>query len=49
MLESMQRRATKIIPSLKNLSYENRLKELNMHSLERRYMRGDMIEVYKMG
>ena len=48
MLEKVQRRATKIIPSIKNLSYENRLKELNMYSLERRYMRGDMIEVYKM-
>ena len=48
MLESVQRRPTEIIPLLKNLSYENRLKKLNMYSLERRYKRGDMIEVYKI-
>ena len=48
MLEGVQHRATKIIPSLKHLSCKNRLKELNMYSLERRYIRGDLIEVYKM-
>lgn len=48
MLESVQRRATKLIPSLKNHSYESRLKELGMYSFERRCKRGDMIEVFKM-
>ena len=48
MLEGVQRRATKMIPSLRNLSYEERLKRLGMFSLRRRRLRGDMIEVFKM-
>ena len=48
MLERVQRRATILVPSLRRLSYEDRLKQLNMYSLERRSMRGDMIQVYKM-
>ena len=48
MLESVQRRATKLIPSLKNMPYEDRLEELNMFSVEYRFLRGDMIEIYKI-
>ena len=48
MLEGVQRRATKMIPSLRNLSYEERLKRLGMFSLSRRRLRGDMTEVFKM-
>ena len=48
MLEGVQRRATKMIPSLRNLSYEERLKRLGMFSLRRRRLRGDMIEVFKI-
>ena len=33
MLEGAQRGATKLIPSLRNLSYEERLKRLGMFSL----------------
>ncbi len=36
-----------MIQGLRNLPYEERLKQLNLHSLERRRVRGDMIEVYK--
>ena len=48
MLEGVQRRATKMIPRLRNLSYEKRLKLLGMFSLRRRRPRGDMSEVFKM-
>ena len=33
MLEEVQRRASKMIPSLRSLSYEKRLKKLGMFSL----------------
>ena len=48
MLEGVQKRATKMIPRLRNLSYEKRLKLLGMFSLRRRRPRGDMSEVFKM-
>jgi len=46
-LEAVQRRMTKMIQGLRNLPYKDRLKRLNLHSLERRRARGDMIEVFK--
>ena len=46
-LESIQRRMTKMIYNFRSLSYEERLKRLGLHSLERRRIRGDLIEVYK--
>ena len=45
-LEAVQRRMTKIIQGLRNLPYKDRLKRLNLHSLERK-ARGDIIEVFK--
>ena len=47
ILEGVQRRATKMIPNLRNLSYEERLKILGMFSLRSRRLR-DMIEMFKM-
>lgn len=47
-IEGVQRRATKLIPSLKNLTYEERLKQLKLPTLAYRRARGDMIEVYKI-
>ena len=35
-------------PSLRNLSYEDRLKRMGKCSLRRRRLRGDMIEMFKM-
>ena len=48
MLKGVQRRAHKIILSLRKLSYEKRLKRLCMFSLRRRRLRGDTIEMFKM-
>jgi len=47
-LENVQRRATRCIPSLKGLSYEERLRKLDLPTLLYRRARGDMIETYKM-
>ena len=47
-LECIQRRATKIIPELRDLSYEERLKECGLTTLETRRLRGDQIEVFKI-
>ena len=47
-IESVQIRATKLIPKIKNLTYPERLKALNLPTLSYRRVRGDMIEVYKI-
>ena len=47
-IERVQRRFTRIVPGLKKLSYRERLNRLGLYSLERRRMRGDLIEVYKI-
>ena len=46
-METVQRRMTKMIQGLRILPYKDRLKRFNLHSLERRTARGDMIEVFK--
>ena len=46
--ERIQRRATKMIPELRDLSYEERLKECGLTTLETRRLRGDQIEVFKI-
>ena len=47
-LEPIQRRATKIIPQLRDLNYEDRMKECGLTTLETRRLRGDQIEVFKI-
>jgi ribonuclease P/MRP protein subunit RPP40 len=48
LLERVQRRATKLIPELKRLPYEERLKRLNLQSLEVRRKRQDLLEIFKI-
>jgi len=47
-VESEQRRFTKRLPTLKNLSYRDRLKCLNIFSLELRRLHTDLFWCYKI-
>ena len=46
-IERVQRTATRMIPELENLEYEDRLKRLGLESLEDRRTRGDLIQLFK--
>ena len=48
LVENVQRKFTKHIKNLTNIPYEDRLKLINLPSLEYRLIRGDMIQVYKI-
>ena len=45
-LKKIQRRATKLIQGPRDLTYEERVKECGLTTLETRRLRGDQIEVY---
>ena len=48
MLENAQRRATRLVPELRGLSYRERLVELNLSTLDYRRKRFNIIQVFKI-
>ena len=46
-IEKVQRRATKLIPALKDLDYKERMRQLKLPTLKYRRYRGDLIQVFK--
>ena len=48
LLEGVQRRATRMVKSPGDLTYEDRLKALRLMTLEKRRLRADLIEVFRI-
>ena len=48
MIEGVQRRATKVVAGIQDFNYNDRLKMLGLQRLEKRRMRSDLIETFKI-
>jgi len=48
LIEKVHRRATRLLPHLEVLEYEERLSVLNLYSMEQRRQRGDLILMYRI-
>ena len=48
LIENIQRRATRYVPDINKLEYQERLEALNLPTLQYRIFRADMIETYKI-
>jgi len=48
LVEGVQRHATKLIDEVRNLHYKERIKKLNLMTLEKRRHRSDLIETFKI-
>jgi ribonucleases P/MRP protein subunit RPP40 len=48
LIEGVQRRANKLISGINRNSYEERLRCVNLTTLETRRIRGDLIEVFRI-
>ena len=48
VVEQVQRSATAMLPGMRDLSYEERLRKVQMTTLRSRRLRGDMIECWKV-
>ncbi len=48
LMECLQRLATSMVKSLRGLSYEVRLRSMNLFTIERRLLRGDLILAYNL-
>ncbi|CAF0977783.1 unnamed protein product [Brachionus calyciflorus] len=47
-LEKVQRRATRMVPELRGLSYADRLSKMDLTNLQMRRERSDLIQMYKI-
>jgi len=47
-IEKVQKRATKLITNVKNMSYIDRFKHLKLPTLKYRRLQGDMTDVFKI-